>query len=858
MSTAVLIDEPSGVAQETSCFHCGQSLPNGQAWTVTIAGIHRPVCCPGCQAVAQAIAGHGLADYYSERDALPAALPDGLADAALRLCDEAVDTGEAVLSVDGLRCAACVWLIEKHLAHLPGVASCNMNVATGRLQVRWQPDRCKLSDILLALREIGYAVYPFDAAAQEARMQRAAKNLFRRLFVAGLSMMQVMMYAAPAYFSGSDAPDPGEAVLLRWASFILTLPAVVYSARPFFAGAWNSLKQRALGMDVPVALGIAAAFLASAAATLLGRGEVYFDSVSMFIFLLLCSRYLELSARRKASSALSALTRALPSSAERLPEYPQSRHSETVAAASLAAGDTILVKPGEAIPADGILLEGDAAIDVSLLTGESEPQRKDIGDTLPGGAVNQWQPLVLRVVHPVADSTLAALVRLAERAGQAKPRIAQWADRVAAGFVACLLMFTLTVFAYWQMTDPERAWPIAIAVLVVSCPCALSLATPAALAAATDALMRRGVLVLRPHVLETLHRATHVVFDKTGTLTVGTPGVTHIVTACPKDEERCLRVACALEASSAHPLAMAIANAARQCGLPGEPAADAHHIAGQGVEGTVDGIGYRIGNMAFVGGLCGVACPWEDDGILTSVYLGTASRWLARFDIADALRQEAGKTVARFLAEGKTVILLSGDRPEAVRRIAASLGIAHAWGNYLPEQKLAFVQALQRQGAIVAMAGDGINDAAVLRAADVSFAMGSGAALAQAQADAVLLSGRIDGMQEAAATAAKTMAVIRQNLAWSVLYNALAIPAAAFGWLNPWMSAVGMSLSSAVVVLNALRLLPTCRGKVGMGGMVEQIHTLNQPSHPHPNPPPTRGREHAGRTSSSSYSIGAR
>ncbi|HEX7635086.1 MAG TPA: cation-translocating P-type ATPase, partial [Noviherbaspirillum sp.] len=514
--------------------------------------------------------------------------------------------------------------------------------------------------------------------------------------------------------------------------------------------------------------------------------------------------------------------------AERLPAYPQSRRSETVAAARLAEGDAILVRPGEAIPADGILLESEAAIDVSLLTGESEPQRKAIGDMLPGGAVNLWQPLVLRVVNPVADSTLAALVRLAERAGQAKPRIAEWADRVAAWFVACLLVFALITFAYWRIADPERAWPIAIAVLVVSCPCALSLATPTALAAATNALMRRGVLVLRPHVLETLHRATHVVFDKTGTLTVGKPGVTRIVTECTEDEGRCLRMAFALEASSAHPLGTAIANEARRRGMHAEPAVDAHHTAGQGVAGTVDGIHYRIGSMTFVGALCGVACPWEEDGASTSIYLGTAGRWLARFDIADALRDEARETVARFLAAGKTVMLLSGDRPEAVRRIADSLGIEHAQGACLPEQKLAFVQDLQRQGAIVAMAGDGINDAAVLRAADVSFAMGSGAALAQAQADAVLLSGRIDAMQEAAATAAKAMAVIRQNLAWAVFYNALAIPAAAFGWLSPWMSAVGMSFSSAAVVVNALRLAESRHLTERQSGQVRKSFLIRQ------------------------------
>jgi Cu2+-exporting ATPase len=562
-------------------------------------------------------------------------------------------------------------------------------------------------------------------------------------------------------------------------------------------------------MDVPVALGIVAAFAASAAATWRGEGEVYFDSVTMFIFLLLGSRYLELVARRKAAGALDKLQHALPVSALRIAGYPAQRDVEMVAADQLREGEVILVKPGDAIAVDGIILEGDTEVDLALLTGESATQRMGAGSELPGGAINVTQAVVMRVTRAAPESTLSMLVKLVERAGQGKPQLALWADTVAAWFVAVLLLATLLVFVWWQQVDPSRAWQVAIAMLVVSCPCALSLATPTALAAATDRLVRQGVLIVRPHVLETLQRATHVIFDKTGTLTAGKPVLRQVAPLAAAPPAWCLGVAAALESSSAHPLAAAIVAAAGAQVVPTMPqlaASSMRHVVGQGLEGTVDGVRYRLGGAAFVQAMtgCPVLLPGAPD--VTSVYLGSAAGWLARFDLADDLRADALDSIKHFQHQGKTVMLLSGDSQAVTRRVADQLGIGDAMGEYLPEQKLAFVQKLQRDGAIVAMVGDGINDAAVLRAADVSFAMGSGSALAQVHADCVLLSGRLQSLCAADQAASQTIDVIRQNLAWATLYNLCAIPAAAFGLLNPWLSGIGMSLSSAVVVVNALRL----------------------------------------------------
>jgi Cu2+-exporting ATPase len=450
-----------------------------------------------------------------------------------------------------------------------------------------------------------------------------------------------------------------------------------------------------------------------------------------------------------------------------------------------------------------VLLEGRTSIDLSLLTGESAPQRCMAGDEVPGGAVNAGQPVLLRVVRSAGCSTLATLVRMAESAGLGKPALAQWADRVAAWFVAGLLLLAGAVFLFWQWHDAARGWPIAIAVLVVSCPCALSLATPSALAAATDALLRRGVLIVRPHVLETMHRATHVVFDKTGTLTLGKPALRDVGLYNGAERTACLQVAAALEAGSAHPLAQALLAAAGPSPFNAEAV---RLFAGEGIEGTVEGVRYRLGSATFVGGIGGrFLQPVVLSGV-SPVWLGSEEGVLARFDLADGLRDDAAGVVASFLADGRQVVLLSGDQQAVADDVARSLGIGVALGGQLPDQKLAYVRGLQSDGAVVAMVGDGINDAAVLRASDVSFAMGSGAVLAQSSADAVLLSGQLSALADAASAASSAMAVVKQNLAWAMVYNAVAIPAAAAGWLNPWMSGVGMSLSSMLVVANALRL----------------------------------------------------
>ncbi len=796
-------DAQDASPQTLRCYHCGLPVSSGSGWEARVAGTRRSMCCPGCAAAAEAIVAGGLGAYYESRSEFAATAGGGADAPELALFDEADMPGEGSFTVEGVRCGACVWLVERRLSVLPGVIEASLNVALGRVFLRWDPALCRPSTIVRALRAIGYTAYPYEARRHDQGLERARRTLFRQLFVAALAMMQVMMYAVPVYLADDGTMDADMTALMHWASFVLTLPAVLYSALPFFAGAWGDLRRGMPGMDVPVALGIGAAFAGSCVSLFSGQGDVYFDSITMFVFLLLGSRYLELEARRRAGAALDALRRGTPASSLRLRGDPLLRDTELVPAAKLAPGDLVLVKPGQAVPADGAVVEGATDVDFSLLSGESTPRRVETGDALPGGAVNAGQAIVVRVRSSANESTLAMLVRLVEFAGQGKPAIALWADRVAAWFVLALLLLTVVVYAVWQALDPGRAWQAAIAVLVVSCPCALSLATPTALAAATDRLLRRGVLAVAPHTLETFDRATHVVFDKTGTLTHGSPRLRRVLPVGELDRETCLRIAGALQTDSAHLLSAAIRMAMPE---PGMQARALRFETGRGIEGAIDGVVYRFGNAAFVAELAGGSARAAAPPGTTTVWLARSGAWLARFDLTDSLREEAHDVVRRFRDSGKTVVLLSGDEQPVAQAVANQLGIAHAYGGRLPEQKLAFVRALQKEGAVVAMVGDGVNDAAVLSGADVSFAMGRGAELAQLHADGVLLGEGLTPLADAADTARRTLAIVRQNLIWATVYNLAAIPAAASGLLNPWLSGIGMALSSALVVLNALRL----------------------------------------------------
>ncbi|MBM4189441.1 MAG: cadmium-translocating P-type ATPase [Betaproteobacteria bacterium] len=812
------------------CYHCGEAIPEGSDYPIRSGEATQSACCRGCQAVAQTIIDSGNADYYRLRTDLPKT-PEAALDAlkALALYDlPEVQEGfvkndgaikDASLILEGIVCAACVWLNERHLRQLPGVVSADINFSTRRARVRWDNTRIKLSQILESIRDIGYHAYPFDTGRQEELFRKERNAAIRRLAIAGLGMMQVMMYALPTYIAGDDGSMPRDIeALMRFASLLLTLPVVFYSAWPFFQGAWRDLRLYRAGMDVPVALGIGAAFAASVYGSFTGSQDVYYDSVVMFVFFLLTGRFLEMNARKRSAEAAETLVKLIPAAAVRLPDYPAARTEEAIGAVRLSPGDFVLVATGATFPSDARVVEGHSSVDESLLTGESRPIPKHPGSEVIGGSHNLGSPLICRVERTGQDTVVSSIVRLLDRALAEKPQLAQTADRIASHFVLALLVVAAGIATYWAVVDPTRAFWITVSVLVVSCPCALGLATPVSLTAALGRLTRIGLLSTRGHALEVLAQATDFVFDKTGTLTDGLFRLRE-VRILRGDKDQALQLAAALEQGATHPIAAALREAALE-GRDSDALPHVQHLAyhpGLGVEGEIDGQRYRLGAPEF-------AAPGETFSLpegLTLIALADAQGVLAWFSLGDGLRPHCAELVAQLKGLGVRLHLYSGDRPENVAALARQLGIADARGGMHPQDKLKAVRDLQAAGAVVAMTGDGVNDAPVLAQAQVSIAVDQGAEAAQAAADMILLSSELLRLADGVRIARKTRRIIRQNLAWSVLYNALALPAAAMGLVTPWMAGIGMSASSLLVVLNALRL-------------------ANHPTHQHPTPqPPT-------------------
>ncbi|MEO8005949.1 MAG: heavy metal translocating P-type ATPase [Betaproteobacteria bacterium] len=814
---------------EAACFHCGLPLPAASSWTALVDGQPCAVCCPGCKAVAETIAAGGLSSYYHSRTTF-AAQATPTVRGELQIYDRPeVQTGfvrsagpderETTLIIEGITCAACVWLNEKHLAGLPGVTGVEINYATRRARVRWDASRIALSEILAQIESIGYHAWPATSANAEQARNRETRAALWRLFVAGFGMMQVMMYALPAYLAEEGDIGEDTALLMRLASLVLTVPVVFFSAAPFFRGAWRDLRRLRPGMDVPVALGIGVAFGASLYATFTGGREVYYDSIAMFVFFLLAARWFEMRARQKAAASLEYLDKALPLAAHRLRNFPTGFDTEEIPAVSLHSGDLVLVKPGEAFPGDGNVVQGETQCDESLLTGESAPVHKRSGEPVFAGSFNRLSQVIVRMTRVGEQTCVSGVRRLAERASAQRPGTAELSEAIASRFVAGVLVFAAASAVLWLFLDPSRALWIAIVVLVVSCPCALSLATPTAMVVAIGSLSRRGVVVARAHAIDALAGITHVVFDKTGTLTEGRFGVVATTPQAGIGFEQALALAAALERDSEHPIATAFA--AATLNIAPITASMIRNVPGAGVEAFIDGVCHRLGTQPFVAGLVDAVPTTESErASVTRVWLGRQGKWLASFDLSDQLRPEAQAVVRRLQAEGKHVMIWSGDALPAVRAVAWKLGVDDFQAGLLPQDKQSRMLALQALGAVVAMIGDGVNDAPVLAQAHLSIAMGSGALLTQAHADVVLLSGRLQSLVEAIDVAVRTRRIVRQNLAWAVGYNAVALSFAAAGMVTPWLAGIGMGTSSLIVVLNALRVRARRdegRGKRGEG-----------------------------------------
>ena len=811
---------PATASAVPSCFHCGLPVAEAGRWRAAVLGWEREFCCAGCEAVARTIVAGGFETYYETREppragsapALPAVdLPSAETYDDAQAQRQFVATlgahrRSATLILDRIRCAACLWLNEQWLKKLPGLLRVDINYATRRAQVEWDERATKLSQIVEAIRAIGYDAYPFDPQRQASLDRNERRAALWRLFVAGFGAMQVMMYAIPAYLDDGGTLTPDVAQLMRWASFALTLPVLIFSAQPFFTAAWRDLTLRRIGLDTPIALGIGVGFAASCWAIVTASGEVYFDSISMLVFLLLGARHAEMMARQRASRGLDRLARWMPSYALRL----KGEITERIPAHALTAGDRVIVPAGEQIPADGVVEHGASSADESLLTGESMPVAKSAGMPVVGGSVNIEQPLVLRVTKAGSETVAAAIVRLVERAAAAKPRVVAGADRLARWLTWVVLAFAAVAALWWSQMAPERALWVAVAILVVTCPCALALAAPIAVTAAAARLLDRGVALTRAGALEALARATDVVLDKTGTLTTGRLALVRSVTFGRLDLQRCIALARALEESSAHPIARALCRDARGDGDGVEmiAATELTNFPGHGIEAKIAGRRVRIGSESFCGALAGVGTPPRPAAVSsqTTVFLADGDGWLAAFALEDEPRQGASSVVAALRQSGIDVHLVSGDESRLVESLARRFGIERFAGGAAPQDKYAYVERLQSEGRVVAMVGDGLNDAPVLARADVSFAMAGGSDIAQLQSDFVLLGQRLRSIPEALGDARRTLWVIRQNFGWALAYNAIALPLAAAGWVGPWEAAIGMAASSFIVVLNALRL----------------------------------------------------
>ena len=797
-------------APSPDCFHCGEPLTGTEPWFVEIEGRSHRVCCPGCKAVAELIRDSGLSDFYRFRT-LPAGRPMDAASAAPELPWQPFDRPEMLeavsapagqgvrtctMLVEGVRCAACGWLIERSLEQVPGVREIRVNPATARARLVWEPGVLPLSGALGVLSRLGYQPHPGSAGAADmaVRERRAA---LRRLGVAGIGMMQVMMYAVAMYVGAFQEMDAGLEQLFRWVSLLVATPVALYAGRPFFAGAWRDLRSGRPGMDVPVALAVGGAWSASVLHTLSGQGEVYFDSVTMFVFFLSLARYLEMGARHHAGDTQEALARLLPEVARR---RCGDGEWETVALRELRPGDVVSVRHGETVPADGRLAVDGARLDEAMLTGESRPRLRREGEPALAGSVNLGDPLEFTVERTGGATLVSSIGRLLDRAQSERTPIAAAADRVARWFVLGVLSAAALTWFAWHAIDPARAFEITLAVLVITCPCALSIATPAALTAATGLLARRGLLVTRAGAVERLAGVDRVIFDKTGTLTLGQLRITSVETASGWEVDEALAVAAALESVSEHPIARAFGMA-----HPAGPPADVHVAPGRGIEGSVRGKRWRLGKPDWAAQLAGVAAP-ELPGDDTAVCLADEEAVRAVFRLADRLRGGAREQLQRLQQLGLATEVASGDAADAVAPMAAAVG-ADAWqGGMTPEDKLALLRTRQQAGETVVMVGDGVNDAPVLAGADVSVAMAGGTSLAQTSADMVLLGESLAPLVEGVLQARRTLRIVRQNLAWAAGYNLVALPLAAAGFIAPWMAAIGMSASSLLVVLNALRL----------------------------------------------------
>ena len=807
----------------SKCFHCNEAVPRGINLSVEISQIQQPMCCIGCQAVAQTIVDNGLTQYYLVRTE-PAQKGQSLVPEQLqknKLLDEAVlqsefiyqenDCKEAILTIDGISCAACAWLIEMQLDKLEGLVNINVNATSQRATVKWQDDALKLSDILHAIEHIGYQALPFKANEAELRNKKQSKEFIKRLGISGILMMQIMMIAFGLYFGAFSEMAEHNKVYLRWVSFILAIPIIFYGAFPFYTGAIKAIKAKRLSMDVPVSIAIILAFSASAWATVTQQGEVYFESVSMFTFLLLIGKFLEFRARSHASQVSANLLKLMPMTATKVIHSGDNTGVEShskevlVAAKQLIQGDYVIIKPGEVVPADGVITAGLSQLNEAMLSGEQLPINKTINDNVFAGTINGDGNITVQVKQATNQSFLSQLIRLSEQAQAHKPKIAKLSDKIAQYFVALILLTSIATAIYWQQHLPEEAFWITLSVLVATCPCALSLATPTALTCATTHLNRAGIMIKSGHVMETMPKINCFAFDKTGTLTTGEFTINRVELVAgdsSHNQEQILAISAALEAFSEHPIAKPFAQF-RDYSLTAEQV-KVH--SGQGVTGIVNNVNYAIGKYTWLEKYTSFDQSQAQALSDASCLLIANKQVIAAFYLIDNIRDDAYDTLSK-LNKGNKTLLLSGDSQIACDILTQTLPVNTVLGGLTAQDKMEQIKQVQKQGYKVAMTGDGVNDSPVFGAAHISIAMGCGADITKSGADVILLNNKMSSIDTLIKIAHKTRRIILQNYLWAFGYNAIVLPLAVAGYITPYMAVIGMSASSILVITNSLRLL---------------------------------------------------
>ncbi|AQQ01673.1 ATPase [Pseudoalteromonas aliena] len=786
-----------------SCFHCLESVPNGFSASVIIDDKAQPMCCIGCQAVAQNIVDQGMTDYYKYRTVragkVEQLVPEQLAFIKSYdnedIQDEFIATNDSIsevlLSVEGITCAACAWLIEKQLLNLKTVKRVDVNTSTNRAMIQWDKTSTPLSEIITSLAKIGYKAYPFQSDIEAQQKQQTAKAYIRRLGVAGLMTMQVMMFAFAMYFGMFSGMDSNFEQYFRWISLVLASPVILYSALPFLTNAINGLKSKQLNMDLPVSLAIFGAYGASCYATFMEVGEVYFESVCMFTFLLLLGKYLEFRARLKASEFTANLQKLLPLTARTINDNGEEL---IIAAKKLKLNDIVLIKAGETIPADGELVKGKTTVDESMMTGEHQPVTKFVGHNVYAGCVNHDGVIEIKINKIGQNTLLNQIIRLQHNALTKRPKLVEITDKVAQWFIASLLIFASITAIGWYQIAPEHAFWITISVLVATCPCALSLAIPTALTCAVATLTRKGILIKQAHVLETLSQITLFAFDKTGTLTQGKFSLDAVdILDKQYTKGQILEIAAMLESYSEHP----IASAFNEFTPAQRTFVDVEIHPGLGISAQDDMNHYAIGKSG-----------WFDSkktNAQASLYIN--KHVVARFYFVDKIKKDAKQLVDSLQSQKLTCHMLTGDASDAGQKIAKQLKLNSVQSGCSPQDKQTAVEQWASQNEVVAMVGDGVNDSPVFASAHLSIAMETGADISKNSADVVLLNSDLASIDHLLNVAKQTRRIIKQNLALSLLYNGSILPLAALGLVAPWMAVIGMSASSIIVICNSLRLL---------------------------------------------------